>query len=103
MIEVDGNATLAEVKGKLVLGVPGARRVGVRMKGGGDIGNDDLRICDTEMDEGCAVELYCTGALVPTSPASCAADSDAFSPSTRTPFTSTDLTSRPPFLNIYIT
>ena len=34
------------------------------MKGGGDIGNDDLRICDTEMDEGCAVELYCTGANI---------------------------------------
>ena len=66
MIEVDGNATLAEVKGKLVaeLGVPGARHVGVRMKGGGDIGNDDLRICDTAMDEGCAVELYCTGANI---------------------------------------
>ena len=64
VIEVDGSATLAQVKGKLVaeLGVPGARRVGVRMKGGGDIGNDDLRICDTEMDEGCAVELYRTGA-----------------------------------------
>ena len=66
VIEVDGNATLAEVKGKLVaeLGVPRARRVGVRMKGGGDIGNDDSRICDTEMDEGCAVELYCTGANI---------------------------------------
>ena len=66
VIEVDGNATLAQVKGKLVaeLGVPGARRVGVRMKGGGDIGNDDLRICDTAMDEGCAVELYCTGANI---------------------------------------
>ena len=66
VIEVDGNATLAQVKGKLVaeLGVPGARRVGMRMKGGGDIGNDDLRICDTAMDEGCAVELYCTGANI---------------------------------------
>ena len=66
VIEVDGSATLAQVKGKLVaeLGVPDARRVGVRMKGGGDIGNDDLRICDTEMDEGCAVELYCTGANI---------------------------------------
>ena len=63
VIEVDGSATLAQVKGKLVaeLGVPRARHVGVRMRGGGDIGNDDLRICDTEMDEGCAVELYCTG------------------------------------------
>ena len=66
VIEVDGSATLAEVKGKLVaeLGVPRVRHVGVRMKGGGDIGNDDLRICDTEMDEGCAVELYCTGANI---------------------------------------
>ena len=66
VIEVDGSATLAQVKRKLVaeLGVPGARRVGVRMKGGGDIGDDDLRICDTEMDEGCAVELYCTGANI---------------------------------------
>ena len=66
VIEVDGSATLAQVKGKLVaeLGVPRARHVGVRMKGGGDIGNDDLRICDTEMDEGCAVELYCTGANI---------------------------------------
>ena len=66
VIEVDGSATLAQVKGKLVaeLGVPHARRVGVRMKGGGDIGDDDLRICDTEMDEGCAVELYCTGANI---------------------------------------
>ena len=64
VIEVDGSDTLAQVKGKLLaeLGVPRARRVGVRMRGGGDIGNDDLRICDTEMDEGCAVELYCTGA-----------------------------------------
>ena len=68
VIEVDGNATLAQVKGKLVavLGVPRARHVGVRMRGGGDIGNDDLRICDTEMDEGCAVELYCTGANIDT-------------------------------------
>ena len=66
VIEVDRSATLAQVKGKLVaeLGVPRARRVGVRMRGGGDIGNDDLRICDTEMDEGCAVELYCTGAII---------------------------------------
>ena len=66
VIEVDGSATLAQVKGKLVaeLGVPRARHVGVRMRGGGDIGNDDLRICDTEMDEGCAVELYYTGANI---------------------------------------
>ena len=66
VIEVDGSATLAQVKGKLVaeLGVPRARHVGVRMRGGGDIGNDDLRICDTAMDEGCAVELYCTGANI---------------------------------------
>ena len=66
VIEVDGSATLAQVKRKLVaeLGVPRARHVGVRMRGGGDIGNDDLRICDTEMDEGCAVELYCTGAII---------------------------------------
>ena len=66
VIEVDGNATLAQVKGKIVaeLGVPRARHVGVRMRGGGDIGNDDLRICDTEMDEGCAVELYYTGANI---------------------------------------
>ena len=63
VIEVDGSDTLAQVKGKLLaeLGVPHARRIGVRMKGGGDIGDDDLRICDTEMDEGCAVELYSTG------------------------------------------
>ena len=66
VIEVDRSATLAQVKGKLLaeLGVAHARHVGVRMKGGGDIGNDDLRICDTEMDEGCAVELYCTGANI---------------------------------------
>ena len=66
VIEVDGSATLAQVKEKLLaeLGVPHARHVGVRMKGGGDIGNEDLRICDTEMDEGCAVELYCTGANI---------------------------------------
>ena len=66
VIEVDGSATLAQVKGKLLaeLGVPRARGVGVRMKGGGDIGNDDLRICDTVMDEGCAVELYYTGANI---------------------------------------
>ena len=66
VIEVDGSDTLAQVKGKLLaeLGVPRARRVGVRMKGGGDIGNDDLRICDTEMDEGCAVELFRTGANI---------------------------------------
>ena len=66
VIEVDGSDTLAQVKGKLVaeLGVPRARGVGVRMRGGGDIGSDDLRICDTVMDEGCAVELYCTGANI---------------------------------------
>ena len=66
VIEVDGSSTLAQVKGKLVaeLGVPRARHVGVRMRGGGDIGNDNLRICDTEMDEGCAVELYYTGANI---------------------------------------
>ena len=66
VIEVDRSATLAQVKGKLVaeLGVPRARHVGVRMRGGGDIGNDDLRICDTAMDEGCAVELYYTGANI---------------------------------------
>ena len=66
VIEVDGSDTLAQVKGKLLaeLGVPRARYVGVRMRGGGDIGNDDLRICDTEMDEGCAVELFCTGANI---------------------------------------
>ena len=63
VIEVDASATLAQVKEKLVaeLGVPSARDVGVRMKGGGDIGDDDLRICDTVIDEGCAVELYYTG------------------------------------------
>ena len=63
VIEVDRSDTLAQVKEKLVveLGVPRARHVGVRMRGGGDIGND-LRICDTAIDEGCAVELYCTGA-----------------------------------------
>ena len=68
VIEVDRSATLAQVKGKLVaeLGVPRARHVGVRMRGGGDIGNDDLRICDTAMDEGCAVELYYTGAIINT-------------------------------------
>ena len=66
VIEVDGSDTLAKVKGKLVaeLGVPRARHVGVRMRGGGDIGNDDLRICDTQMDEGCAVELFFTGANI---------------------------------------
>ena len=66
VIEVDESDTLAQVKRKLVveLGVPGARPVGVRMRGGGDIGNDDLRICDTVIDEGCAVELYCTGANI---------------------------------------
>ena len=66
VIEVDGSDTLAQVKGKLLaeLGVPRARHVGVRMRGGGDIGNDDLRICDTEMDEGCAVELFFTGANI---------------------------------------
>ena len=63
VIEVDGSDTLAQVKVKLLaeLGVPRARHVGMRMKGGVDIGNDDLRICDTVIDEGCAVELYCTG------------------------------------------
>ena len=66
VIEVDGSATLAQVKGKLLaeLGVPCVRGVGVRMRGGGDIGNDDVRICDTEMDEGCAVELYYSGANI---------------------------------------
>ena len=66
VIEVDGSDTLAKVKGKLVaeLGVPRARHLGVRMRGGGDIGDDDLRICDTVIDEGCAVELYCTGANI---------------------------------------
>ena len=66
VIEVDGSATLAQLKGKLLaeLGVSSARRFSVRMRGGGVIGKDDLRICDTEMDEGCAVELYCTGANV---------------------------------------
>ena len=68
VVQVDGSATLAQVKEKLLaeLGVPRARNVGVRMRGGGDIGDgdDDLRICDTEMDEGCAVELYCTGANI---------------------------------------
>ena len=65
VIEVDGSDTLAQVKGKLLaeFGVPRARLVGVRMRGGGDIGDDDLRICDTVIDEGCAVELYCTGAI----------------------------------------
>ena len=60
VIEVDGNDTLAQVKGKLLaeLGVPRARHVGVRMRGGGDIGDEDVRICDTAIDEGCAVELY---------------------------------------------
>ena len=67
VIEVDGSDTLAKVKGKLVaeLGVPRARHVGVRMRGGGDIGNDDLRICDTQMDEGCAVELFFTANITP--------------------------------------
>ena len=66
VIEVDGSATLAQLKQKLLaeLGVSSARRFSVRMRGGGDIGKDDLRICDTEMDEGCAVELYCTGANI---------------------------------------
>ena len=66
VIEVDGSATLAQLKGKLLaeLGVSSARRFSVRMRGGGDIGEDDLHICDTEMDEGCAVELYCTGANI---------------------------------------
>ena len=67
VIEVDGSATLKEVKQRLLeeLGMPRARRVGMRMRGGGDIGDDDVRICDTEMDEGCAVELYCTGNITP--------------------------------------
>ena len=79
VIEVDGSDTLVQVKGKLLaeLGVPRARRVGVRMRGGGDIGNDDLRICDTEMDEGCAVELYCTGADI--TPGVIQGSEDAFS------------------------
>ena len=66
VIEVDGSDTLAQMKGRLLteFSVPDARRVGMRMKGGGDIGDDNLRICDTEMDEGCAVELYCTGANI---------------------------------------
>ena len=66
VIEVDGSDTLAQVKGKLLaeLGVSRARHVGVRMRGGGDIGNDDVRICDTVIDEGCAVELYCIGANI---------------------------------------
>ena len=66
VIEVGGSDTLGQMKGKLLaeLGVPRARHVGVRMKDGGDIGDDDLRICDTEMDEGCAVELYYTGANI---------------------------------------
>ena len=68
VIEVDRSATLAQVKGKLVaeLGVPRARHGGMRMRGGCDIGDDELRICDTEIDEGCAVELYCTrGSICP--------------------------------------
>ena len=66
VIEVDGSDTLAQVKGKLLaeFGMSRARRVGVRMKGGGDISGDDLRICNTEMDEGCAVELHYTGANI---------------------------------------
>ena len=28
------------------------------MRGGGDIGDEDVRICDPAIDEGCAVELY---------------------------------------------
>ena len=66
VIEVDGSDTLAQVKGKLVveLGVPRARHVGVRMRGGGDIGSNDVRICDTAIDEGCAVELYYAGANI---------------------------------------
>ena len=66
VIEVGGSDTLAQVKRKLLaeLGVPRARHVGVRMRGGGDIGNDDLRICDTQLDEGCAVELFFTGANI---------------------------------------
>ena len=79
VIEVDGSDTLAQVKGKLVaeLGVPRARGVGVRMRGGGDIGNDDLRICDTVMDEGCAVELYCTGANITPGVIPCSVDTYA--------------------------
>ena len=67
VIEVDGNDTLAQVKGKLLaeLGVPRARHVGVRMRGGGDIGDEDVRICDTAIDEGCAVELYCRCSISP--------------------------------------
>ena len=67
VIEVDGNDTLAQVKGKLLaeLGVPRARHVGVRMRGGGDIGDEDVRICDTAIDEGCAVELYCRSSISP--------------------------------------
>ena len=66
VIEVAGSDTLAQVKGKLLaeLGVPRARHVGVRMRGGGDIGDDDLCICDTVIDEGCAVELYYAGANI---------------------------------------
>ena len=66
VIEVDWSDTLAQVKGKLLaeLGVPRARRVSVRMRDGGDIGDEGLRICDTEIDEGCVVELYCTGANI---------------------------------------
>ena len=79
VIEVDGSDTLAHVKGKLVaeLGVPRARGVGVRMRGGGDIGNDDLRICDTVMDEGCAVELYYAGANITPGVIPCAVDTYA--------------------------
>ena len=67
VIEVDGNDTLAQVKGKLLaeLGVPRARHVGVRMRGGGDIGDEDVRICDTAIDEGCAVELYYRRSISP--------------------------------------
>ena len=80
VIEVDGSATLVQVKGKLLaeLGVPRARHVGLRMRGGGDIGNDDLRICDTEMDEGCDVELYYAGASITPGVMPCRHD-DAFS------------------------
>ena len=66
VIEVDGNDTLAQVKGKLLaeLDVPRARHVGVRMRGGGDIGDEDVRICDTALHEGCAVELYLRAANI---------------------------------------
>ena len=67
VIEVDGSDTLAQVKGKLLaeLGVPRARHVGVRMRGGGDIGDEGVRICDTAIDEGCVVELYYRSSISP--------------------------------------